>query len=280
MKIPTLEAYLRSLSALDHVGAFTDPETLETCKRATRAVIEAENLTVETLADIVQSDCELVPVFAAVAGFSQERFKTWLTARFGTAGWKTLARERPIDLISAIDADAGLVELLETQSLKAWTWADVIASVMSQRLRGGSAVQSGRNLEDFVEASVIEAGLNFEPRTRFIGTNAESAPADFAIPGGGADAEIVIAIKEFHSTGSKLSDAAREIEEMAKVRRPTQFVYAIVDGQGWHRRRGDLEKILKLWEVGRIDGVYTRNSLREFKDAVVHAWRIVESRRA
>jgi len=45
-----------------------------------------------------------------------------------------------------------------------------------------------------------------------------------------------VAAKGFDSTGSKLTDAVREIEEMADVRQARQFIMAVIDGRGDGRR--------------------------------------------
>lgn len=75
---------------------------------------------------------------------------------------------------------------------------------------------------------------------------------------------IAIAIKGFNSTGSKLTDAAREVESMAEVRLPRQFIFAVIDGIGWLGRKSDLKRIHDLWVTHRIDGVYTLSQLSEF----------------
>jgi hypothetical protein len=94
-------------------------------------------------------------------------------------------------------------------------------------------------------------------RARFAGQRGHDAPCDFAIPAGGGEALIVGAVKGFDSTGSKLSDAVREIEQMAAVRLPRQFVFAFVDGIGWRGRRADLRRIHQLWVDRAIDGLYS-----------------------
>jgi hypothetical protein len=214
-----------------------------------------------------------LPVLAAVAGLSQERFRTWLQTRFLTAGWVILGRTRPHDLVRALDEDFNLISALSEQRERDWTWADVLARVMSPRQRAGHAIKQGRDLEDEVELVLREIGLDFKPRTRFEGTGGDTAPSDFAIPDGGSDTLIAIGVKGFDSTGSKLTDARREIEEMAKVRKPTQFIFAVVDGQGWLRRQSDLRKIHALWSTNRIDGLHTRGSLDDFKAALEDAAR-------
>ena len=61
----------------------------------------------------------------------------------------------------------------------------------------------------------------------------------------GGNAAIAVAAKGFDSTGSKLTDAVREIEEMADVRLPRQFIMAVIDGIGWKSRQSDLRRIYR-----------------------------------
>ncbi|SHJ51534.1 hypothetical protein SAMN02745244_02682 [Tessaracoccus bendigoensis DSM 12906] len=76
---------------------------------------------------------------------------------------------------------------------------------------------------------------------------------------------IAVAAKGFDSTGSKLSDAVREIVEMADARTGGQVALAVVDGIGWKGRLADLKRIWSLWETGDIDGLYTLATLADFK---------------
>jgi hypothetical protein len=80
-----------------------------------------------------------------------------------------------------------------------------------------------------------------------------------------------VAAKGFDSTGSKLTDAVREVEEMAEVRLPTQFILAVIDGIGWKNRRADLRRIYQLQETKRIDGMYTLAMLDDFEADVRRA---------
>lgn len=105
-------------------------------------------------------------------------------------------------------------------------------------------------------------------RGRFEGRNGRTAPADLAVPTAGRSCVIAVAAKGFDSTGSKLTDAVREIEEMADARTGRQVVLAVVDGIGWKGRRSDLTRIWKLWESGEIDGLYTLSSLDRFRHDV------------
>ncbi len=266
----SFEDYLGSLAPFAPEVAGTEPEALALCERATAAISSLRPLSEPKLADAIAADPQIVPVLAAVVGLSQERFKTWLQGRFETAGWVTLGRQQPGVLIEALEEDFGLLALLEAQSTRTWTWADALARVMAPRQRAGTSVQAGRALEDAVEERIKVVGLVYEARGRFSGKAGATAPADFAIPTG-REALIAVAVKGFDSTGSKLSDAAREIEQMVEVRTARQYIFAVVDGQGWLRRQGDLRRIYRLWEAQLIDGLYTRAQLDSFEEALQQA---------
>ena len=78
----------------------------------------------------------------------------------------------------------------------------------------------------------------------------------------------VVAAKGFDSTGSKLTDAVREIEEMADVRLPRQLVVAVIDGIGWKSRIADLRRIHDLWVNKQIDGMYSLSNLDDFRQDI------------
>ena len=261
--VPTLEEYVASLSPFVPQGLGVDADALELCRRATTTIEELKPLDQAKLAEALSKDPAVAPVFAAVVGLSQERFRTWLQGRFATAGWITLSRTRAAELIEQLDEDFAIVEALEVEAATEWTWADILARVMSPRQRAGSWVQQGRDLEDVVEDVIKGLGLPYVARTRFHGRADLTAPADFAIPDG-PGALIAVAVKAFDSTGSKLSDAAREIEQMVEAKTPRQYIFAVVDGQGWVRRKGDLRRIHESWQKQLVDGVYPRGKLEVF----------------
>ena len=268
MSVPSFDEYLASLSPVDTAVVGAEPEALDLCGRATATITASLPLDRPKLAEILRAEPDLVPVIAAAVGLSQERLRTWLQRRFTTAGWLTLARRRPAELVEALDADLDVINVLEAQAAREWTWADALARAMSSRQRASSSIEQGRALEDSVEDVVKAVGLAFDARVRFEGTAGRSGPADFAIPAAGAEALIAVGVKGYDSTGSKLGDAATEIETMAEVRKPTQFIFAVVDGHGWLRRQNDLRRIHALWESNRIDGVYNLNTLDAFHQAL------------
>ena len=140
-------------------------------------------------------------------------------------------------------------------------FGDLLVARAGTRRTATVAGATGRRVEDEIEAVARELGLQYETRTRFQGRNGQTAPCDLAIPAGGKAERIVVAAKGFDSTGSKLTDAVREVEEMAEKRLPVQYVMAAVDGIGWKNRVNDLRRIHQLRVNNQTDGLYTLTSL-------------------
>lgn len=53
---------------------------------------------------------------------------------------------------------------------------------------------------------------------------------------------------------------------MANIRKPAQYVMAVIDGIGWKSQLSDLCRIHALWTDGEIDGMYTLATLDHFRD--------------
>jgi hypothetical protein len=229
----------------------------------------------ESLAMLMRAHPDAVPVLATCVGLTREQLKNQLRHRLGTTGWVTLARKEPGRLVEMLD-EFGLVERLTEQMHREWSFGDVLLERYLWSQRGASgAVGRGRNVEDQVEDVVRGLDLPVQLRTRFSGRGGNGAPCDLAIPGGGEQAKIVVAMKGFNSTGSKLTDAVREVESMADVRLPNQYVYAVIDGIGWKNRQADLKRIYDLWDRRSIDGLYTLAHLDRFEaDLLAAAGRI------
>ncbi len=223
-----------------------------------------------SLESYIERHPDAAPLLATCVGLSQEQFKNQLQHRLGTSSWAKLSRHNPAAVVEFLDRDFQLVPLLQQQMERNWSFADVLLERHLWSRRGaGRAIGQGRRLEDDVEAVVRDSRLDYRPRTTFSGLGGQTAPCDFAIPEGGANAKIVVAVKGFNSTGSKLTDAVREIEAMSQVRQPTQFVFAVVDGIGWKSRRADLQRIHQLWERQSIDGLFTLARLDGFREGVI-----------
>lgn len=235
---------------------------------ATLATIDAVNL-----AAWVHAHPGDTPVLGLTVGLSREKLKNALKHRFGTSSWNRVAQQCPDELIAMLDADFELVRLLQAQRDRTYDFGDVLVARAGTRHTATRAGASGRRVEDEIEAIATGLGLTCETRTRFTGRNGRTAPCDLVIPNGSA-AEIAVAAKGFDSTGSKLTDAVREVEEMAEVRLPRQFIMAVIDGIGWKSRVADLRRIFALREDNQIDGIYTLASLDLFRADLVNACRL------
>lgn len=273
-EMPSFDDYLLSLGHLTaHVDpTASSPEATE-IKEAAASLADLEEVTEDSLVKWVRQHPAWVPALGLSAGLSQERLKNLLRHRLGSSGWRTLAIQRADELIAMLNEQCDLVRLIEIQRHKAYDFGDLLVARSGTRQTATRAGASGRRVEDEIEAVVKDLGLPYEVRTRFTGRGASTAPCDLVIPKG-SEAEIAVAAKGFDSTGSKLTDAVREIEEMAAVRLPRQYILAVIDGIGWKSRQKDLRRIYDLWHNGQIDGMFTLASLDSFRTHIEEAARI------
>lgn len=268
------------LASIDRIGEATPVEDLDApilMEGAARLQL-LPTITARTVADLVSENPQWIRLLGLVVGLSQESLRVTLSHLFGTSTYR-VASKHAIELVSALDSEYGLLDRLSADRGRTYDFGDILMARYASRATAGRAIGRGRLLEDAVEGAVRQVGLPHQMRTSFVGQGGRLAPCDLAIPAGGPDAMIVIGIKGFNSTGSKLTDARREIEEMALVRRARQVVYAVVDGRGWPNRRADLRAIHALWEHGEIDGLYTQGMLDGFRNDVAESAAILKVQR-
>jgi hypothetical protein len=262
------------------LGEIVDPTLPTPEKVQLRAAAEGlaaiPEITVDSLAIAVRAHTDWVPALGLTVGLGQEKLKNALKEHFDSQSWSMLARERPVELIEVLDRKFNVIRLLTEQRHATYDFADVLIARAGPRVTAASSAKTGIKVEDAIEGIAKELGLSYRMRTRFIGTNQQDAPCDLAIPGGGSEALIVVAAKGFDSTGSKLTAAFTEINTMASVRRPNQFVYAVLDGIGWLSRGADLRRIFESYEQQRISGLYSLAMLDRFRADLERAAKILD----
>ncbi|MEV4666606.1 hypothetical protein [Microbacterium sp. LWO12-1.2] len=271
--VPSFEEYVLSLGQLTpHVDPTAVTAESAAIKLASRSLSEipADELSAEAITAWIEAHPTWVPVLGLTVGLSRERLKNVLRNRFDSSGWTTLARTRGPELVDWFDTEFDLIAALETQRLKTYDFGDILIARAGTRATATRAGVSGRKVEDEIEAIAESLGLPYQTRTRFTGRNGSTAPCDLVVPDT-TDAKIVVAAKGFDSTGSKLTDAVREIQEMAAIRKPNQFVMAVIDGIGWKSRIADLRRIHDLWAADEIDGMYTLATLGSFRSNMKEA---------
>lgn len=271
----SFEEYLQSLRQLTPVSnPLSETERTDSIRTAARGLKGLHEISIASLARWVQQNSNSTNVLFLTVGLSSEKTKNILKDKFGTSGALTLARTRPNELVTMLDEEFDLVRLLKVQRDKEYSFEDILIARAGARAVAVEAGRSGRRVEDKIEELVVELGLRYSVRTKFEGVRGAKAPCDIAIPGMGRMAQIVVAAKGFDSTGSKLTDAVREVEEMANVRRPDQYVFAVIDGIGWKSRQADLRRIFGLWESRAIAGCYTLETFGEFRASLTQAARL------
>ncbi|WIM87894.1 hypothetical protein PT015_24265 [Candidatus Mycobacterium wuenschmannii] len=261
----SFEDYLASLASLTpHVDPTTVTPETEDIHRAVSSLAELPTIDKAELSDWVARQPHWAYVLGLIVGLSQEKLKNRLRDRFDRAGATHLARQHPADLIEYFDSTFSLVLMVQRHLNRSYGLADVLVARAGTRVTATRAGAAGRLIEDKIEAIAQDLGLPYATRTRFVGSNGQTGPADLVIPQT-ENALIVVAAKGFDSTGSKLTDAFGEIERMALIRQPRQFIMAVVDGIGWKSRRADLRRIHALWVNNQIDGLYTVANLSQFR---------------
>jgi hypothetical protein len=270
----SFEEYLGTLGRLTaHMDPTASTPEAEGIKEAALQLAALPSGDLPALAAWVRTNPASVPVLGLAVGLGQEKLKNALRDEFDTSGWVTLAKRHASDLVAWLDRDFDLVRMLRIQLARQYDLGDVLVARAGSRTTATQAGRSGRKVEDEIESIAADLGLPYEVRTRFVGRNGRTAPCDLMVPGSGL-AQIVVAAKGFDSTGSKLTDAVREIEEMAEIRLPRQFVIAVIDGIGWKSRKADLRRIHGLWVNQQIDGMYTLATLDQFRDDLEEAARL------
>lgn len=272
--IPTFAEYVASLGRLTpHVDPTIETSDSERIRSAADSLAELAEIGRGSLAAWALARPDDVSVLGLAVGLTQEKLKNSLKDRFDTSSWRKLARTQCDALIAMLDEEFDLVRLVDTQRAMVFTFGDVLVARGSGRQSAGRAGLAGRSLEDEIEQVAHGLGLTTAARTRFTGRDGRTAPCDLAVLSG-TQVAIAVAAKGFDSTGSKLTDAVREVKEMVDVRQPKQFVMVVIDGIGWKSRINDLRSIYQLWESQQIDGMYTLRSLGAFRRDLADAARL------
>lgn len=270
----SFEQYLAALGAMTpHVDPTTTTPQTQSIRAAVDSLQAILPVTGQSLAQWANEHPRWAHVLGLVVGLSQEKLLMALKDGLGTSGAITLARDRPEELITFLTDRFDVIEMVNKQAGRKYGLADVLIARAGTRVTATRATAAGRSIEDMIEDIAKELRLPYATRTRFVGRGDQTGPADLVIPDS-ANAVIMVAAKGFDSTGSKLTAAYEEIAKMTAVRKPTQFVMAVVDGIGWKSRRADLRRIHDLWTTNDIDGLYTVSALNQFRNDLENAARL------
>jgi hypothetical protein len=270
----SFDDYLGALRTLTpHVDPTEPTASTQEIRDAVASLSAVSPITKSSLAQWANAHAHWVYVFGLIVGLGKEKLSMALRDGLNTSGFVTLARKSPDILVAFLDDRFDLVAMVGKQVNAQYGLADVLIARAGTRVTATRASEAGRSIEDMIEKIANDLGLPFTLRTRFLGRGGQTGPGDLVIPNTD-DAAIVVAAKGFDSTGSKLTAAYEEIAKMAAVRKPTQFIMAVVDGIGWKSRQADLRRIHNLWVTKEIDGLYTVSSLDQFRTDLETAARL------
>lgn len=272
MPIPTFEELLSALRPMVPPSDLLAESDSQTVVREISAELSSlDEITVDSLVEWANGRGDAVRVFGLAVGLGQERLKMWAKHHFDTTGFQVLAREHCREVVELLGTEHNLIQAIDQGRGLQYTYSDILVTRAATRSTAKRAASAGRGLEDLLEEIAVDLGLSYSTRGRFTGIAGRTAPYDLAILDADSRPVVVVGAKAFDSTGSKLTDAVREVEEMAQTRLPTQFVYAAVDGIGWKGRQADFKRLHALWAESRIDGVYSASTMPDFKIELIKA---------
>ena len=155
----------------------------------------------------------------------------------------------------------GLTRVATDELYRDWKYQDVLLERYKyQRGRAIKGQKRGRSLEDDVESLLKQWGTKYIKGRTFKSRKGAMGKADFSIPSH-ISPKVVIEVKGYEATGSKLTDVLGDISKIVQAKDPETRFYLVTDGIGWMRRLSDLEHIVKLHDKGEIDMIFTRKTL-------------------
>ena len=239
--------------------------------RALGATIDAV-----TLATLLRERPLALDVLRLIAGEGQEPLAHRICDALGgkRRGWsslRSLARRKPDEMAQAL-VTMGIPAMVHEQVSRHWTIADVVLE--RYKLGRGRAIAGqsrGRGLENEVEAILRGIPVPFESRITFVGARGVTAKCDFAIPTR-EEPQIVIEVKGYEATGSKLTDFLGDILKIKQAKGYHMYLLVVTDGRGWFNRQSDLKRLVDLHRDGTIEMIYTRARLPQLAEDVRRIW--------
>lgn len=219
------------------------------------------------LAALLQEHPQALDVLRLIAGEGQEPLAHRICDALGDKrrGWsalRSLARRKPDEMAAAL-VTIGIPPLVHEQVSRQWTINDVVLE--RYKLGRGRAIAGqsrGRGLENEVEAILRGIPVPFESRITFTGAGGTTAKCDFAIPTR-VEPLIVIEVKGYEATGSKLTDFLGDILKIKQAKGYHTYLFVVTDGRGWFNRQSDLKRLVDLHVDGTIEMIYTRARLSQ-----------------
>jgi hypothetical protein len=264
-KKQSLPEIVKMLSSLE--TSWEDPTSARAIQQI-RSLPSKPQYCLDDIASLLDSDFKTgILVARLFLGISDDDMELALKDHLGNAGTGVTRYTKDKETYIRALSEMGLLDAMAEIVNRPLSWSDILI----ERLRSGrgKAIRGqtrGRNLEDFVENIVksVFGENNYESRCQFAGSNGETAKCDFAIPNK-TDAIILVEVKGYGATGSKMTDVIGDVEKILKQKRHDTSLILFTDGIPWKRRLGDLEKLVDLQNKGLIARIYTMKMANEFR---------------
>ncbi|MBA2745589.1 MAG: hypothetical protein H0U44_05125 [Flavisolibacter sp.] len=240
---------------------------------ARRVIKEIEELpvkkiyTVDDVKKILDSDFnDGLLICRLFLGLSKDQFTGLLKSALKEGGIGVTAYRKNSDTFLESLLLLGILEAMEEHTNRTPKWSDVLI----ERLRSGrgnaiSGQRRGRDVEDFAEAIVHKVFADkYSKRCNFTGPKNRVAKCDFAIPSKNAP-RILIEVKGYAATGSKMTDIIGDIEKIIAAKRPDTAFLFFTDGLTWKQRQSDLKRIVNYQNDGGITRIYTYGMADKFE---------------
>ncbi|HEX28688.1 TPA: hypothetical protein ENG04_01235 [Candidatus Poribacteria bacterium] len=227
-----------------------------------------------TITTLLEEETYALDVFRLFLDLSQDAIANEINARGIRGDFASIRSKcsRHADEIAEALVTLGLIDTIEAHRARDWKLQDILLErykhMRGHAIRGqrrGAAIENA--VEDILKGLQHEIGISYDSKANFISRSGEEAKADFVIPSR-FEPQIIIEVKGYEATGSKLTDVLGDILKILKAKDPETYFFLVTDGIGWYRRLSDLRHIVAYHHSGEIEMIYTRKTLLNLKDRI------------
>ena len=260
----TLDEILDSLSPID--VDWKDETARNVIERLQTFPVKGQYTTVDIAGLLTENFEEGKLICRLFLGLSKDGFEGLLANSMGKGGTGVKRYRTDPEKFLTVLEDLGLLQAIAAETNRELHWTDTLV----ERLRSGrgsaiSGQRRGRSVEDFSESVVTKVfGNAFDTRCTFIGPRGQKGKCDFAIPAS-SDPRILIEVKGYGATGSKMTDVIGDIKAIIDAKRADTAFLLFTDGVTWRQRQSDLRKIVDHQNNGDITRIYTYAMAERFE---------------
>lgn len=260
----TLDEILDSLSPID--VDWRDETARNVIERLKSFPVKRQYTSVDIASLLNQNFEEGKLICRLFLGLSKDGLEGLLANSLAKGGTGVKRYRTEPEKFLAVLGDLGLLQAMAAETNRELHWTDTLV----ERLRSGrgsaiSGQRRGRSVEDFTESVVAKVFDDaFDTKCTFTGQRDRTGKCDFAIPVS-SDPRILIEVKGYGATGSKMTDVIGDIKAIIDAKRADTAFLLFTDGVTWKQRQSDLRKIVDHQNNGDITRIYTYAMAERFE---------------